>query len=145
MSGVGMGSAPSGVLVEAEDFADYGGWVLDSQFESQMGSPYLLAHGLGRPVAAARTTVSIPEAGEYAVLVRTRDWAAPPTSVPAPSTRRTAAPSRLRPGSPRSGRPGSESRNARDNNARDNNAWNNNAWNTSAWDNDAWEHERLGT
>lgn len=31
----------SGILIEAEDFADHGGWVLDSQFEAQMGSPYL--------------------------------------------------------------------------------------------------------
>ena len=38
------------VLIEAEDFTDYGGWVLDSQFEMQMGSPYLLAHGVGRRV-----------------------------------------------------------------------------------------------
>jgi hypothetical protein len=41
--------SPSTILVEAEDFDNYG-WVLDSQFETLMGSPYLLAHGLGRPV-----------------------------------------------------------------------------------------------
>ena len=35
------------VLVEAEQFADLGGWVVDQQFMDQMGSPYLLAHGLG--------------------------------------------------------------------------------------------------
>ena len=57
--------ALSGVLIEAEDFASYGGWVLDSQFETQMGSPYLLAHGLGRPVADATTTVVLPRGGEY--------------------------------------------------------------------------------
>ncbi len=68
---------PFSFLVEAEDFDAYGGWVLDSQFESQMGSPYLLAHGLGRPVADARTTVTCSRAGEYEVWVRTRDWAAP--------------------------------------------------------------------
>ena len=45
----------SGILVEAEAFDDYGGWVLDSQFELEMGSPYLLAHGNGRPVADATT------------------------------------------------------------------------------------------
>ena len=45
------------ILVEAEEFANYGGWVLDSQFEMLMGSPYLLAHGLGRCVADAKTTV----------------------------------------------------------------------------------------
>lgn len=65
---------PTGILVEAEDFEDYGGWVLDSQFETQMGSPYLLAHGLGRPVADAKTVIEIPEAGEYEVWVRAKDW-----------------------------------------------------------------------
>src|SRR3954447_20205073 len=67
-------ATPSGILVEAEEFADHGGWVLDSQFEIQMGSPYLLAHGLGRPVDDARTVVAIPEAGSYAVWVRAKDW-----------------------------------------------------------------------
>lgn len=62
------------ILVEAEDFSDYGGWVLDSQFETVMGSPYLLAHGLGRPVADARTTITIVEAGAYHVWVRAKDW-----------------------------------------------------------------------
>ena len=42
-------------LVEAEAFADKGGWVVDPQFVEQMGSPYLLAHGKGVPVADART------------------------------------------------------------------------------------------
>ncbi len=62
------------ILIEAEDFADYGGWVLDSQFEMQMGSPYLLAHGLGRPVADATTAIEIAAAGEYEVYVRAKDW-----------------------------------------------------------------------
>lgn len=70
-------TSASGILIEAEDFETYGGWVLDSQFETQMGSPYLLAHGLGRPVADASTVVTVAEAGEYEVWVRTRDWAAP--------------------------------------------------------------------
>jgi hypothetical protein len=60
--------------VEAEAFSDHGGWLLDSQFEIQMGSPYLLAHGLGRPVADASTTVTIPEAGSWSVWVRAKDW-----------------------------------------------------------------------
>jgi hypothetical protein len=67
-------SHPAGILIEAEDFDNYGGWLLDSQFELQMGSPYLLAHGLGRPVADATTTVSIPEAGDFDVWVRAKDW-----------------------------------------------------------------------
>ncbi|QDT69966.1 hypothetical protein MalM25_29100 [Planctomycetes bacterium MalM25] len=65
------------VLVETEAFDDLGGWVVDQQFMDQMGSPYLLAHGLGVPVLDGETTVTIPAAGEYRVWVRTRDWVAP--------------------------------------------------------------------
>jgi hypothetical protein len=64
------------VLVEAESFSDRGGWKLDTQFIHEMGSPYLLAHGLGRPVADATTTVTIPSAGRWHVWVRTKDWVA---------------------------------------------------------------------
>jgi hypothetical protein len=64
------------VFVEAESFAAHGGWSLDTQFIREMGSPYLLAHGLGQPVADATTTVRIPAAGEYRVFVRTKDWVA---------------------------------------------------------------------
>ena len=64
------------VLVEAESFAVKGGWVVDQQFMDQMGSPFLLAHGLGKPVADAMTTVDIPS-GTYRLWVRTRDWVAP--------------------------------------------------------------------
>jgi hypothetical protein len=64
------------VLVEAESFADHGGWVLDAQFMDQMGSPYLLAHGLGKPVKDANTTVRLPAAGTYRVWARTKDWVA---------------------------------------------------------------------
>ena len=41
-------------VIEAEWFEDWGGWVNDTQFMDQMGSPYLLAHGLGKPVADAK-------------------------------------------------------------------------------------------
>lgn len=64
------------VLVEAESFADHGGWSLDTQFIREMGSPYLIAHGLGKPVADATTKVAIPTAGSYRVFVRTKDWVA---------------------------------------------------------------------
>ncbi|MCX7047606.1 MAG: FAD-dependent oxidoreductase [Candidatus Sumerlaeota bacterium] len=63
------------VLVEAESFQNPGGWVVDQQFMDQMGSPYLLAHGLGAPVADATTSLTFPAAGDYHVWVRTRDWA----------------------------------------------------------------------
>jgi hypothetical protein len=65
------------VLIEAEGFTSRGGWVVDPQFMDTMGSPYLLAHGLGRPVADAVTSVAIPAAGRYRVWVRTKDWVAP--------------------------------------------------------------------
>ncbi len=39
-----------------------------------MGAPYLLAHGLGRPVEDAVTAVRVPEAGTYRVWVRAKDW-----------------------------------------------------------------------
>ena len=65
------------VLVEAESFGDRGGWVVDQQAMDVMGSPYLLAHGLGVPVADATTAVRLPAAGTYRVWVRTRDWVAP--------------------------------------------------------------------
>lgn len=68
--------AAAQVLVEAESFAEHGGWVLDTQFIANMGSPYLLAHGLGRPVADATTVVQLPQAGTYRVFVRTKDWVA---------------------------------------------------------------------
>ena len=69
------GSAVAGtVLVEAEAFDDIGGWALDQQFMDQMGSPFLLAHGLGVPVKDAATAVTFPETGTYRVWVRTRDW-----------------------------------------------------------------------
>ena len=64
----------SGILVEAEAFDNYGGWIMDSQFELVMGSPYLLAHGNGVPVADATTTLQIAESGQYNVWVRAKDW-----------------------------------------------------------------------
>jgi hypothetical protein len=64
------------VLVEAESFETHGGWKLDTQFIDTMGSPYLLAHGLGTPVKDAATTVTFPETGEYKVFVRTKNWVA---------------------------------------------------------------------
>ncbi|MHC4741765.1 MAG: FAD-dependent oxidoreductase [Planctomycetota bacterium] len=65
------------VLIEAEGFEDVGGWVVDQQFMDQMGSPFLLAHGLGEPVEDAVAKVELPQAGKYRVFVRTRDWVAP--------------------------------------------------------------------
>lgn len=65
------------ILVETESFDDTGGWVIDQQFMDVMGSPYLLAHGLGVPVPDAKSTIAVPTPGRYRVWVRTRDWVAP--------------------------------------------------------------------
>jgi len=70
----GIAHAQEDVFVEAESFAEKGGWVVDQQFMDQMGSPFLLAHGLGVPVGDAQATVSFPSAATYHVYVRTRDW-----------------------------------------------------------------------
>ena len=64
------------VFVEAESLASHGGWKLDTAFTNIVGSPYLLAHGLGKPVADAAGSVRIPAPGEYRVWVRTKDWVA---------------------------------------------------------------------
>jgi len=65
------------VLVEAEAFKVKGGWVIDQQFMDEMGSPCLLAHGLGVPVEDASTHLKFEKTGTYHVWVRTRDWVAP--------------------------------------------------------------------
>jgi len=64
------------VLIEAESFSEKGGWVVDPQFVEQMGSPYLLAHGMGTPVQNARTEINFESSGIYFVWVRTKNWAA---------------------------------------------------------------------
>ena len=60
-------------MIEAESFNDLGGWVNNTQFMDQMGSPYLLAHGIGKPVADAKTTF-FAKGGRYNVWVRTKNW-----------------------------------------------------------------------
>lgn len=67
-------STTSGILAEAASFAELGGWKLDTQHYQQMGGCYLLAHGMGKPVANAKTRVNIPQSGTWHVWVRTRDW-----------------------------------------------------------------------
>lgn len=50
---------------------------MDQQFMDLMGSPYLLAHGLGSPVENASTNVQLPENGTYYIFVRTYNWTSP--------------------------------------------------------------------
>lgn len=66
------------VLLETESFDDKGGWVVDQQFMDQMGSPYVMAHGLGRPVQDAAQVVEAGRLnGKFRLWVRTRDWVSP--------------------------------------------------------------------
>lgn len=76
LSAVVSRASEESLLVEAESFEQQGGWKLDTQFINVMGSPYLLAHGLGQPVEDASTKVEFPSAGTYRVFVRTKDWVA---------------------------------------------------------------------
>ncbi len=66
----------SDILLETESFDNHGGWKLDTQFITEMGSPYLLAHGLGKSVDDANTTINVDQSGTYHVFVRTKDWVA---------------------------------------------------------------------
>lgn len=65
------------LFVEAESFNHKGGWKVDQQFMDLMGSPYLLAHGMGVPVDDAFTEITFPEKGTYYVYVRTYNWTSP--------------------------------------------------------------------
>lgn len=76
-TGLPVLSARASFVVEAEFFDDLGGWVLDEQFYEQVGSAYLMAHGAGKRVEDAVTTVNVPSAGHYHVWVRTFNWNAP--------------------------------------------------------------------
>ena len=50
---------------------------MDQQFMDVMGSPYLIAHGAGVPVADAVTEVRLPGKGLWHVYVRTFNWTSP--------------------------------------------------------------------
>ncbi len=64
------------IFIEAESFQNKGGWVVDQQFLKEMGSPYIMAHGLGIAVKDASTTIKFPITGKYYMHVRTKNWVA---------------------------------------------------------------------
>ena len=72
------------ILLLASTFAERGGWVDDRQFFDLVGSTYLLAHGLGEPVADAKTTFVVEQSGTYNLFVRTRNWTAYWSAAPTP-------------------------------------------------------------
>jgi hypothetical protein len=70
-------AGPDEIWIEAESFQSLGGWFVDQQSFGQMGSAYIMAHGIGVPVEDAKTTATVPADGAWHVWVRTRDWTAP--------------------------------------------------------------------
>ena len=74
----------SSILLETENFSNKGGWVLDQQFMDLMGSPYLMAHGMGVPVNDATSMARIPQDGIWHVYVRTFNWTSPWSSQDGP-------------------------------------------------------------
>ncbi|MEZ4773240.1 MAG: FAD-dependent oxidoreductase [Bacteroidia bacterium] len=69
-------------LLEAEQFPDKGGWVVDPQFVEQIGSSYLMAHGMGVPVANAATDIKLAAKGTWHVWARTKNWVPGPWTAP---------------------------------------------------------------
>ena len=65
------------LFLEAESFASLGGWVIDQQSVREMGSPYIMAHGLGVPVADAVGKFQVAESARFRIYARTRNWTAP--------------------------------------------------------------------
>ena len=66
------------VVIEAEWFEDYGGWVNDTQFMDQMGSPYLLAQEEEPEPGAEQPDKKSGDAKakRFKVMVRTMNWTA---------------------------------------------------------------------
>ena len=61
------------ILLECENFADLGGWTVETQSMRAIGSSYVMAHGCGVPVADAQTAVAL-DPGTYMVWAHTRNW-----------------------------------------------------------------------
>jgi hypothetical protein len=65
---------PGFYWIDAEDFADYGGWKADTQFVHLLGSACLIAPGVGVPVEDATAVFQVSRDGVYRIWVRARDW-----------------------------------------------------------------------
>ena len=65
------------IVIRAPEIKNIGGWVLDTQFVTTMGIPYLMAHGAGHPVADATAEFTVDKDGEYDLYVYTYNWVAP--------------------------------------------------------------------
>lgn len=67
-------AVPGFLWIEAEDFASYGGWWIDTQYVAFMGSAYLIAAGVCKPVEDAVSSVEIAKPGKYRLWVRSMNW-----------------------------------------------------------------------
>ena len=67
-------TAATRIWIEAEDFADRGAWRVETQFTHLMGSAYLIAPGVLKPIGAAKTSFDAPKGGRFAVWARCKDW-----------------------------------------------------------------------
>ena len=70
-------NSSNSIMLLATRFDNLGGWTVEQQFVLQMGSSYLLAHGIGTPIADdPKTRFKIDKAGKYRLWVRTKNWTA---------------------------------------------------------------------
>lgn len=70
-------NSKNSVMLLATQFENTGDWTVEQQFVLQMGSSYLLAHGIGTPLKGdPTTTFEVPAEGDYRLLVRTKNWTA---------------------------------------------------------------------
>lgn len=81
-----LAAGASEILLEAEGFSRHGDWVVDQQFMDQMGSPYIMAHGMGVSVEDASTDFEAYTPTTYYVYVRTYNWTSPWTSKKGPGS-----------------------------------------------------------
>ncbi len=65
------------LMILSTRFDDTGDWTVEQQFVLQMGSSYLMAHGIGEPLNKdAHTSFEVPDDGDYTLWVRTKNWTA---------------------------------------------------------------------
>ena len=66
------------IWLDAAEFKNRGGWVLETQFVREMGQAYLMAnHNPGVPVDNASTEFAVEKSGYYRFFVRTKNWKYP--------------------------------------------------------------------
>ena len=62
------------IWIDASEFDNYGGFILETQFVREMGQAYLMANGVGEAVKPAEVTFHISEGGKYRLFIRTKNW-----------------------------------------------------------------------